>query len=56
MEIELGATYRDLVTGVEGIATAKTEHLFRPTMVFLESETHRQWCEIDRIVRPGAPK
>lgn len=53
--IELGATYRDTVTGFEGVATGKVEYLTGCEQAYLEGsreggkDASTAWADVDRI-------
>lgn len=54
-QIRLGASYRDTVTGFEGIATGRVEYLTGCEQVYLEGsreggkDASTCWADIDRV-------
>jgi hypothetical protein len=57
VEIVLGETYKDSVTGFIGIATAKCVYLYSSASINLESQVDgkpvSQWFDIHRIKHAG---
>ena len=56
--VELGATYRDMITGFTGIATGRVEYITGCNQVLLAPKTDKtnklsgsEWIDLERLVK-----